>query len=205
MHSSPISITRIRWRPSSRPSPSSAPTAGRIGVEKKGFGTLSISAYEQLLAGLAGTEVVDGSGIVERFRAIKSPAEIAHIRTACRIASTAVRAAAEHCRAGVSEQQLAGHVDKVLAENGSEYAGLPLLLSSGDRTYIRHAVPADKIIDPGDNVLVELTGVVWRYAGPLFRTISIGGAERGAARPFRCRRRHAGGATGGAAPGSHVS
>ena len=86
----------------------------------------------------------------------------------------AMQAAAEHCRAGITEHALAANVGKVLAEEGGEYAGLPLFLSSGARTYIRHAVPSDKIIVKGDNVLVEHTGVVCRYAGPLFRTFSVG-------------------------------
>ena len=146
----------------------------RLGIEKQGFGTLSIARYDQLVAGLPNATLVDGSGIVESVRAIKSPVEIAYIRKACRISSIAMRAAVDHCRAGMSEFELAGHVDKALADNGGEYAGLPLLLSSGARTYIRHAVPQEKVIDPGDNVLVELTGVTWRYAGPLFRTISVG-------------------------------
>ena len=150
---------------------------GRIGIEKKGFGTLSIAAYEQLVASLTEAEVVDGSGLVEQFRAIKSAAEIAHIREACRVSSLGVQAAVEHCRAGINERELAGHIDKTMVENGAEYAGLPLLLSSGDRTYIRHAVPGDKIIEAGDNVLVELTGVTWRYAGPLFRTLSVGAPD----------------------------
>ena len=40
--------------------------------------------------------------------------------------------------------------------------------------HIRAGVPSDKTIAQGDNVLVEHTGVVCRYAGPLFRTISVG-------------------------------
>ena len=148
--------------------------AGRIGIEKKGFGTLSLAAYEQLVGRLGEADIVDGSGLLEQLRAVKSQAEIEHIRRACRITSQGMRAAVEHCRAGISEYQLAGHIDKALVENGGEYPGLPLLLSSGERTYIRHAVPGDKRIESGDNVLVELTGVCARYAGPLFRTLSVG-------------------------------
>jgi Xaa-Pro dipeptidase len=147
---------------------------GRIGIEKQGYSTLPIAAYERIVAAHPSARFVEGSGLVERFRAVKSPAEIAHIRRACHISSIATRAAVEHCRAGMTEHALAAHVAKALTENGAEYAGLPLFLSSGARTFIRHAVPSAKVIEQGDNVLVELTGVVWRYAGPLFRTLSVG-------------------------------
>ena len=149
-------------------------TSGTIGIEKQGYSTLPIAAYERIVQALDGARLVDGSGIVELLRAVKSPAEVAHIRRACQISSIAMKTAAECCRAGITENELAANVGKVLAENGSEYAGLPLFLSSGARTYIRHAVPSHKIIEQGDSVLVEHTGVVWRYAGPLFRTISVG-------------------------------
>jgi Xaa-Pro dipeptidase len=149
-------------------------TDSTIGIEKQGYSTLPLDAFERIDAAFGKTRLVDGSGIVERLRAIKSPAEVAYIRRACRISSIAMSAAMEHCRAGLTEQALAGHIGKALTDNGSEYAGLPLFLSSGARTYIGHAVPSDKLIAAGDNVLVEHTGVVSRYAGPLFRTLSVG-------------------------------
>ena len=65
---------------------------------------------------------------------------------------------------------------------GGEYPGLPLFLSSGWRTSIPHANPTDKAIETGDHVFTELTGVVRRYAGPLFRTFSVGEPTRLVAR-----------------------
>lgn len=147
---------------------------GRIGIEKQGYSTLPIRSFEQLEAGLADAELVDASGLVEQFRAIKSPAEIAYIRRAAEISSLAMMSAMEHCKADMTEHALAAQVSKTLVANGAEYAGLPIFIASGHRTYIRHAVPSEKIIERGDNVLVELTGVVRRYAGPLFRTLNLG-------------------------------
>ena len=147
---------------------------GKIGIEKQGYSTLPIGSFEQLQAILSDVELVDGSGLVERFRAVKSVPEIAYIRRAAEISSLAMQSAVEHCEPDMTEHALNAQVCKTLAENGAEYAGLPVFISSGHRTYIRHAVPTDKIIQPGDNVLVELTGVVRRYAAPLFRTINLG-------------------------------
>ncbi|MSO93700.1 MAG: aminopeptidase P family protein [Rhodospirillales bacterium] len=149
-------------------------TKGRLGIEMSGYSFLPLDRFRDLEKRLPGVELVNASGIVEQERAVKSPAEAAYIRRSCRISDLAMEAARRNCRAGITEHELAGHINKALAENGGEYAGLPLFLSSGHRTYVRHAVPDDKVIEKGDCVLVELTGVVRRYAGPLFRTFSVG-------------------------------
>jgi Xaa-Pro dipeptidase len=49
-----------------------------------------------------------------------------------------------------------------------------MFLASGWRTHIPHATWTAKVIEAGENVPVELTGVVRRYAGPLFRTYAVG-------------------------------
>jgi Xaa-Pro dipeptidase len=132
------------------------------------------SRYEEIKRDLAAATLISGSGIAERERAIKSPAEIGYIRAACRISDTGIAAAAAHCRAGMTENALAGHILHAMSEVGAEYPGLPLFLSSGHRSLVAHATPSDKVIEKGDNVWVELTGVVQRYAGPLFRTLFVG-------------------------------
>ena len=147
---------------------------GRLGIELSGFSFLPIAAYEALKRALSAAEIVNGSGIVERERRIKSAAEIAYIRAAAAISDLGMAAAVEHCRAGVSEQAAAGEIHKALVAAGGEYTGLPLFLSSGHRTLAPHATWSDKTIEAGEHVLVELTGVVKRYAGPLFHTISVG-------------------------------
>lgn len=146
---------------------------GRIGVERSGW-FLSLDRYRQLRGLLDRAEVVDGSGIVERERAAKSPAEIAHIRQAADVAAKGMQAAADYCRAGASEQAAAAQIHRVMIEAGGEYAGLPLFIASGHRTLLVHATWTDKLLAPGENVLVELAGTVMRYAAPLFRTLSIG-------------------------------
>jgi Xaa-Pro aminopeptidase len=145
----------------------------RIGLEMDSF-FLPNSRYEDLKRALAAATLINGSGITELERAIKSPAEIAYIRAACCISEIGIAAAAAHCRAGMTENALAGYIQQAMTEVGAEYPGLPLFLSSGHRSLVAHATASDKVIEKGDNVWVELTGVVHRYAGPLFRTLFLG-------------------------------
>lgn len=150
---------------------------GRLGIDRVGF-FMPIGAYEELKADLSEAEFADGSGVVETERAIKSPAELEYIRRSCWVSDRGLQALVDTCRAGMTENELAGHIHKAMVENGGEYTGLPLFLSSGHRTLIPHANWTDKVIEPGDNVYVELTGVTRRYAGPHLRCLIVGEPTR---------------------------
>lgn len=145
----------------------------RIGVDTQSF-FLPIDAYRHLEQRLSNARLVSGSGLVEAERGIKSPVEIEHIRSACRLSEIGMRAMVENVGAGISENALAARIHEAMVAEGSEFPGLPVFLSSGWRTEIPHANWTDKVIEPGDTVLCELTGVHRRYAGPLLRCVSIG-------------------------------
>ena len=147
--------------------------SARLGIDRAGF-FLPIAVYEALEALLPKAQFADGSGVVEKERAVKSPAEIEYIRRSCWISDCGLRALVDHCRAGKTENEVAGQVHKALVDNGGEYTGLPLFFSSGHRTIIPHANCTDKVIESGDLVYVELSGVTQRYAGPHLRCLMVG-------------------------------
>jgi len=147
--------------------------AGTLGVEMYGW-FLSIGRFRELEALLPNVRMVDASGVVEEGRKIKSPAEIAYIRRACRIAELGMESAVRYCRAGISENEVAGEVHKTMVAAGCEYTGLPAFLASGHRALVSHAIWSDKIIEEGDSIYAEFAGTVKRYAGPLFRTLVLG-------------------------------
>lgn len=160
-------------------------SSGTLGVEKTGNSFLAVDRYEDLVKKLPKAKFVNGYGIVENERKIKSKAEIAHIRNSCRMSEAGLDAARKFLRPGVTENQLAGVVHKAMIDIGCEFPGLPPFIGSGWRTQVPHVQWTGKVIEKGDNVPVELTGVTHRYAGPLFRTFMIGGATQKAKDDFQ--------------------
>jgi Xaa-Pro dipeptidase len=147
---------------------------GRLGVDLRSW-YLTVDGFRRLEAKLPNATIVDGFGLVERGRSVKSVSEIEYIRRGCVIAGRGMRVAVNGCkRPETTEAELAADIHWEIVALGSEYPGLPLFLSSGNRTLIPHATWSQKRIERGDNVLVELAGVAERYAGPLFRTMFIG-------------------------------
>ena len=72
---------------------------GRLGFEMDGYSFLPIARYEELKTRLADAKLVNGSGMVEKERAIKSPAELDYIRQACRITELGMGAVRDNLRA----------------------------------------------------------------------------------------------------------
>jgi Xaa-Pro dipeptidase len=120
---------------------------------------------------------VDAGGLVEALRVIKSPAEVAYIREACVQAAKMMRAGWDAISVGASELTLASAVLSAQGAAGAEPAGLPPFVVSGPRTGIPHATWSDRILEPGDPVLLELAGTKQRYCGALARTAFVGKVE----------------------------
>jgi Xaa-Pro dipeptidase len=150
--------------------------AGRtVGAEGDAW-FVSPKRYEQLGQALtrAGGRLVDASGVIEGLRVVKSPEELAHIRTAAKVVERAMRVAIDASQAGTTENEVAGDTVRELIRAGSEYAGLPPFITSGPRTSLCHSTWAGRRYEMGDVLNYELPGVVSRYCAALFRCGTIG-------------------------------
>lgn len=147
---------------------------GRVGFETHGW-YFTLDMYEELRAACPNLTVERADWTVEELRKVKSPAEIAHIRIACRQAEIGMHAAVDGFRVGMTEAELSALIHKAMVEVGCEYVGLPHFVMSGYRQLAPHSVwsPSKKIV-PEENVFLELCGSWNRYAGALFRTLVVG-------------------------------
>ena len=60
---------------------------------------------------------------------------------------------------------------------GADYPSIPTELRSGPRSVLVHGTPADRPLEAGDLVHVEIGGVEARYTAVGLQTICVGGAE----------------------------
>jgi Xaa-Pro dipeptidase len=153
----------------------------RLGLEKANVGLethgwyFTLKMYKELEALCPDLRTSDAGWLVESLRKVKSPAEIAFIRQACRLTEIGMQAAIGNFSVEMTEAQLSGFIHKAMIDEGCEYVGLPHFVMSGHRQLAPHSVwSKDKRIVPGDNVFLELCGSVNRYAGALFRTLVVG-------------------------------
>jgi Xaa-Pro aminopeptidase len=122
-----------------------------------------------------GAQPVDGSGLVEPVRRVKSDEELVLIREACDLAVAGMDAAVNAVQSGVTENQVASVAFTAMVDGGSDFLSGGPIVTSGVRGSIAHTTFGNRTILDGDAVLVELGGCRRRYGGALMRTVGVGG------------------------------
>lgn len=146
---------------------------GQLAIERNGW-FVSQALATRIADTLAGVQLVDGSGLVEELRAVKSPAELDAIRKAAAYAQAGMIAAIEACRAGVSENEVTAAMMAAAISAGSEAMAMEPLVSSGPRSGIPHATWRRRVMAKGDGVFLELAASHDRYHAALMRSVWIG-------------------------------
>ena len=108
---------------------------GTVGLEMHSYRP-NRAVSERLQAGFEGkgAAVVDGSDIVNGVRKVKSPAELAVIRTAARIGDIGMQTAIETIRPGVMELDVWGEMVRAMARAGGEPSSITMPVSSGAKS-----------------------------------------------------------------------
>ena len=152
-----------------------------IAIEKQSIG-VTAAFQEELAAQLKGVEFADGSALVSAARTLKSPAEIAHLRTAAAITDLGAAAAIEAASEGQTDNDIAAAASQALIRGGSEYMALSPIVTSGRRSGILHSTHKRVPLRKGDSILIEMGASYQRYTAPTMRTISIGDPDAGVTR-----------------------
>jgi Xaa-Pro dipeptidase len=154
----------------------------RIGVEAA-TAPSSLRGFTQLLPA-----IVDSSGLVEKLRRTKSPAEIALMRQAGRIVRQSTDDAFEALRDGMTDSDLAAILTASLIRHGSDRVAQMPNVAAGPRTARAHITWGHLPIERGDLITVEPAACVVNYHAPIYRIMSLGEPAAEARRMFdACR------------------
>jgi Xaa-Pro dipeptidase len=144
-----------------------------VGVEQTSM-CFPLSVWEPLRASLDDLRLVDGSGLVERLRQVKSPAEVKYVRRAAAASCRAMEAGLSLVAEGVSQRHVAAAVYAEMMMAGSEYPGFAPLIRSRDKLLHEHVTWRDRSIARGEAVFMELSASAGRYHAPLTRMAYVG-------------------------------
>lgn len=145
----------------------------RIGVEtwssahSYGFGHAIRSALPEV-------DWIDITGVVDRLRLVKSPAEQELMRGAARISDVAAQAAIAAIRDGAKETDVAAECMAAMIRAGGDAPGFGPFIRPGHRLGEEHATWGGETYRKGEPVFLELSGCVSRYHAPLGRLVHIG-------------------------------
>jgi Xaa-Pro aminopeptidase len=149
--------------------------AGTVGIEMWSYRPNRVIShrFEDAFAA-AGAKVVDGTDVLRELRWVKSPAEMACIVEAGRIAEIGLLAARDAIRPGATELEVYGAMVHAMAVAGGENPGITQPVLSGRKTNAPHAMASRKAMRKGELVLVDCSGVFKRYHANMARTFSLG-------------------------------
>lgn len=148
---------------------------GRVGLERYSYRPNPVISdkYVAAFEG-AGLEVVDATDLLRGLRRIKSPLEMQCIEEASRIADIGMRAAQAAIRPGVTELEVFGEIIAAMARAGGEFPGILPPVMAGFRANCSHPIASRKIIQKGERVNVDVSGVYNRYHSNICRGFYVG-------------------------------
>jgi Xaa-Pro aminopeptidase len=115
--------------------------------------------------------------IVEALRERKDPDEVAAIAEAAGIAVHALERTVPAVRAGMTELEVAGVLERALRDAGSESFPFPSIVASGARSALPHASSSSKAIARGDFLLMDFGAAAHGYCADITRTMIVGPAD----------------------------
>jgi Xaa-Pro aminopeptidase len=115
--------------------------------------------------------------LVEALRERKDATEVAAIRRAIGMAERALDAVLATLAPGLTETQVAGALEQALRHEGSEGFPFPSIVASGERSALPHARAGQRMLVPGDFVLLDFGAIADGYCSDITRTVVLGRAS----------------------------
>ena len=117
------------------------------------------------------------SEIVEGGREQKDPDEVQLIQQAADVAVSALQAVLPLVRTGMTENAVAGSLEKALRDSGSEGFPFATIAASGPRSALPHARSSSRRLEAGDFLLLDFGAEVDGYCADITRTVVVGKAS----------------------------
>lgn len=150
-----------------------------FGIKHLGFegDLVSYSTFEMLQKGLS-VELEATDDLVAKQRQIKDSDEIEILREACQISDKALELTVPTLKAGITEKELAAHLEFNLKMNGADDISFDTIILTGSRTSLLHGNPSSEPLKNGDFVQFDFGALYKGYHADMSRTFVVGKASQ---------------------------
>jgi Xaa-Pro dipeptidase len=143
----------------------------RVAIDCDGW-FLTVNLYNRLVQEFG--PLLDGSGIVEILRRVKSTPELEQIDRASEANDAGMKAGMKAVKAGATENDVAAEIMRASIAAGGEYVGMEPFVTSGPRSGLPHSTWRRRRIEDGDVVVLETSACFNRYHAARFQTFFVG-------------------------------
>lgn len=151
-----------------------------LGVRKVAFESqaLTFAHFEQLRRKLRGVKLLPTSAVIEGFRAVKSPGEIAIMARAAEVTDRALAGVLPLLKPGVTERDIALELDRQMILQGADRPAFDTIVAFGPSAACPHAAPGQRVLEPGHMVKIDCGARVDGYCADVTRTLPVGEPDR---------------------------
>lgn len=142
----------------------------RLGFEKAHVTFAEYEAYQHHFD----AELVPLSGLIEKQRLIKQPAELKIIQEAVDIADAAFEHIQTFIKPGVKEIEVSNELEFFMRKQGAVSSSFDIIVASGERSALPHGVASDKVIESGELVTLDFGAYYKGYCSDITRTVAVG-------------------------------
>jgi Xaa-Pro aminopeptidase len=143
----------------------------RVGFEAD---ALSHSRYRQLHSRLSRIKLIALADELRMLRALKDENEIALMKKAAEISSSAVRSLIRRVKPGWTEKELAWQLEMEARKLGADELSFPPIVASGENSALPHAGLTGRKIKKGDFVVIDFGVMYQGYCSDETCTIAFG-------------------------------
>jgi Xaa-Pro aminopeptidase len=127
----------------------------------------------RLRASLDPAEVVEAGPTMSALRRVKDPEEIDRLRAAAAAADEAMRTVTGERLSGRTESEVSHRIGQLLTDAGHDTAEFAIV-ASGPNAASPHHHPGDRVIEPGDAIVLDIGGTRAGYCSDTSRTAFVG-------------------------------
>jgi len=128
----------------------------------------------QRTGAIAPTEIVDPGAILHEMRLRKAPVEVDTMRSAARITREAHELAMRRTRPGMREYEVEALLLDTFRRHGSERPAYGSIVGSGPNACVLHYRRNDRMMNPGELLLIDAGCEYGYYASDVTRTFPVG-------------------------------
>ena len=137
---------------------------------------LSAADYESLREAVPSVEFVLSASWLSALRGAKSAEEIDKISAAQAITDRVFGEILDYVRPGVTEQSIAAEIVYRHLKHGASAMSFDPIVASGPNGALPHARPGNRVLEPGDAVVIDMGCFLGGYASDMTRTVVVGNA-----------------------------
>ena len=123
-------------------------------------------------------ELTEIKNLITLLRAKKGPSEIAAMKTAQALTDAAFAHILEYIRPGLTEREVAMELEFYMRRSGADGNAFAPIVAFGPNSAIPHATPSNRVLQPGDFVLLDFGARLGDYCSDMTRTMILGPASQ---------------------------